>query len=361
MKRRLAVLLVALTPCAYATASAIAGEVPGILRWTCNGSEQCEGFWFTKPVLLDWIVDPSASGTCPDVAIKDDTPGTTYECFVTKGPAEVRVPLLIKLDQKPPDVDEPRPDRPPDHAGWYTHPVSFTATATDLTSGFDRCVPAVYSGPDSADARVLVTCRDNARNVGSRAFPLRYDATAPDVTSASVRTGDRVVRLYWPAGADAKLVRTPGNRGSSSAVLYDGSGGGFTDRRVHNRRKYRYVLTLTDQAGNSARRELVAKPDRHLLSPGKRATLGGPPLLKWTPVRRARYYNVQLFRNGNKIMSEWPRLASLQLKRKWRFHGNRYRLKPAKYRWYVWPGKGRRAENRYGRRVGRRSFTIAPA
>jgi hypothetical protein len=97
-----------------------------------------------------------------------------------------------------------------------------------------------------------------------------------------------------------------------------------------------------------------------LIAPGRRATVAGPPLLTWTPVRSARYYNVQLFRNGHKILSEWPRRARLQLKKKWRFHGKRYRLKPAEYRWYVWPGEGAREANRYGRRIGRRSFTVMP-
>jgi hypothetical protein len=351
----LAVLIVA----TFFAGAALADRL-GPVHWTCNGSEDCKESWYTSPVSVVWNIDPPASGSCPPITIRDD-PGTTLTCKASAPNGEVTAFQPIKLDQKAPDISEARPDRPADHAGWYTHPVSFTATATDVTSGVDRCDPATYNGPDSPDARVLVTCRDYAGNVGSRPFPLRYDATAPDVSSASVTTGDRVVRLNWPAGADAKLVRTPGTSGSSSAVLYDGSGGGLTDRRVRNGRKYRYVLTLTDQAGNSASRELAAIPDRHLVAPAKRATVAGPPRLTWTPVRGARYYNVQLFRNGRKILSEWPRQASLQLKSKWRFHGKRYRLKPGEYRWYVWPGEGPRAENRYGRMVGKRSFTIAPS
>jgi hypothetical protein len=269
--------------------------------------------------------------------------------------------VTIRLDQTAPAITGAVPARPPDHAGWYTHPVTLTSQGTDVTSGIASCDAPSYNGPDNANATIVATCHDKAGNSASRAFPLSYDATPPDAGSAKVSTGDKVVRLSWPAGADATVTRTPGTDGSSTAVLYDGPGTGFTDRKVRNGRKYRYVLTLADEAGNSASRQLAARPDRHLVAPAKRAAVGGPPLLKWTPVRGARYYNVQLFRDGKKILSKWPGQAALQLKSEWRFHGKRYRLKPAEYRWYVWPGEGPRSENRYGRMVGKRSFTIAPA
>jgi hypothetical protein len=204
----------------------------------------------------------------------------------------------------------------------------------------------------------VATCRDRAGNASSRAFPLSYDATPPDPNGATVETGDRRVRLRWPVGSTATVYRTPGRGGAASDVLYDGKGSGFTDRRVRNGKRYRYVLTLTDAAGNAASRELDATPGKHLIAPAKRATVSGPPLLTWTPARNARYYNVQLFRDGRKILSAWPKQARLQLKEKWRFRGRRYRLKPGLYKWYVWPGEGRRAARKYGDRIGRRSFTV---
>ncbi|MFZ0090593.1 MAG: hypothetical protein WAL63_13850, partial [Solirubrobacteraceae bacterium] len=71
----------------------------------------------------------------------------------------------------------------------------------------------------------------------------------------------------------------------------------------------------------------------------------------------AAYYNVQVFRHG-KILSAWPKRASLQLAKSWRFGGHRYRLKPGRYRWYVWPGFGRRSAAHYGRRVGSGTFVV---
>jgi hypothetical protein len=80
-------------------------------------------------------------------------------------------------------------------------------------------------------------------------------------------------------------------------------------------------------------------------------------MLRWTQVRKASYYNVQLFR-GSKILSVWPRHASLKLARSWRFAGRRHRLAPGRYHWYVWPGYGPQSASRYGKAVGNAVFVI---
>jgi hypothetical protein len=82
-------------------------------------------------------------------------------------------------------------------------------------------------------------------------------------------------------------------------------------------------------------------------------------MLSWTPAPSATYYNVQLYRGDpRKVLSLWPTLAGLQLKSTWRFAGRRYRLKPGRYRWYVWPGFGKRKAGRYGRMIGSGAFVI---
>jgi large repetitive protein len=91
-----------------------------------------------------------------------------------------------------------------------------------------------------------------------------------------------------------------------------------------------------------------------LTSPARGARLRTPPLLVWRAVPRARHYNVQLFRNGRKILSSWPTRPRLRLKAQWRFNGRTYRLRPASYTWIVWPNVG----GRYGRALGQSSFRI---
>jgi hypothetical protein len=83
--------------------------------------------------------------------------------------------------------------------------------------------------------------------------------------------------------------------------------------------------------------------------------------MRWTPVRNADYFNVQLRRDGHKVLSRWPRRARLQLRRSWRFRGRVEQLAPGRYVWDVWPGFGARHAAKYGARIGRGSFVVAAA
>jgi hypothetical protein len=78
-------------------------------------------------------------------------------------------------------------------------------------------------------------------------------------------------------------------------------------------------------------------------------------------VKRATYYNVQLFRGKKKILSVWPKSTYLQLRLRWTFRGRQMRLTAGSYRWYVWPGFGKRSARRYGRLVVSRGFTWSPS
>jgi hypothetical protein len=130
------------------------------------------------------------------------------------------------------------------------------------------------------------------------------------------------------------------------------------DTSVRNRVRYEYRITATDEAGNVSVRKVFVTPGPRLLGPANGKRLVAPPLLRWTPVRHATYYNVQLYRGG-KILSIWPTRARLKLTRSWRFGGHLHRLKPGRYRWYVWPGYGPRSAARYGQMIGKGTFVIA--
>jgi hypothetical protein len=354
MRRPLLALLAVLA--AGAWLSPAANAQPLIAR-SCNDSPVCTG-WFTEPVRLDWTVNPGVPELgCVDVTIAQDTPGLQQGCFAREGTETASRSVTIQLDQTPPAVTDAVPDRPPDHAGWYRRPVTFTGVGKDAMSGIDRCEKVTYAGPDNASATIVATCRDVAGHVASRAFPLRYDATPPDPSAATLKTGDRVVKLRWPAAASASVIRTPGVRGEPSSALAPATDG-ITDLRVRNDVAYRYVVTLADAAGNAASRELVAVPGPRLLAPAKRALVAAPPVLRWTPVRGARYYNVQLFRDGRQVLSAWPKRPELRLRGRWRFGGRGHRLRGGRYTWYVWPGKGPRSARRYGERIGARSFVL---
>jgi hypothetical protein len=86
------------------------------------------------------------------------------------------------------------------------------------------------------------------------------------------------------------------------------------------------------------------------------AIVSSPPLLRWTAVEGAQFYNVQLWRKGasstRKILSRWPSSHRFQLRDHWRFGGKIRYFTPARYYWYVWPWLG----TRYGSTHVHRSF-----
>jgi hypothetical protein len=78
----------------------------------------------------------------------------------------------------------------------------------------------------------------------------------------------------------------------------------------------------------------------------------------WSAVRRTSFYNVQLYYRTRKVLSAWPNVAKLGVKRTWLYADRRYRLKNGVYHWYVWPGFGPRAKARYGQLLGQGTFIV---
>ena len=62
-----------------------------------------------------------------------------------------------------------------------TDPSPSWSVAPTRHPAWPNATGATYSGPDSANASVTGVCSDRAGNSSSRAFPLQYDATPPDV------------------------------------------------------------------------------------------------------------------------------------------------------------------------------------
>jgi RTX calcium-binding nonapeptide repeat (4 copies) len=89
-------------------------------------------------------------------------------------------------------------------------------------------------------------------------------------------------------------------------------------------------------------------------APARGAIVAKPPVLDWKRVAGARFYNVQLHRNGKKILSRWPSKSRFDLHWKWKTGKRTYRLRSAAYQWYVWP----HYRSGYGRRVVRSWFSV---
>ena len=269
--------------------------------------------------------------------------------------------MTLQVDQTPPIVTRAAASRPPDHNGWYRNPVQVTFSGADATSGLLGCSSTTYSGPNATAINLLGRCQDNAGNVSAPSpFGLAYDSSPPALTDVKVATADRTARLRWkvPDATTVKVWRRRGN-GKLRHVKTGGTRGSVVNRDLRNGRPYSYVVTATDAAGNSASRTLTAVPGPRLLGPASGARVPDPPTLRWTAVRGADYYNVQLFRGNRKILSVWPERPRLKLQRAWTFAGRHERLVAGRsYRWFVWPGRGPRARADYGRLVGARTFTF---
>lgn len=186
-----------------------------------------------------------------------------------------------------------------------------------------------------------------------------------NVSGLSAQALNQSIRLRWRPPSDrdftgVEVTRSTTTVGAESTVVYRGRATTFLDRRLVNGTEYRYVFVSVDGAGNrSFGVVVVAAPERQLLTaPAFGARVRVPPLLAWVGVSGASYYNVQVSRNGRKILSVWPPRNRFKLSRTWAFAARRERLVPGTYQWYVWPGLGAQRESRYGRLLGQGSFVV---
>jgi hypothetical protein len=355
--RLTALLVVAVAALALVPGTAAADP---IVTYVCSppsppAADNCAK-WNTAPVLLHWGF-PAAYhpvlGDCSDRTFTADTAGTDVQCVVRVGDTgDVQfATATVRLDRTPPVVTTMSAVRPPDYDGWWNHPVAFAFAGTDATSGIGVCDTINYSGPDGDAAKVTGSCTDVAGNAASGSFPIKYDATPPSVSAGAAKVKAGRVSLQWSTSTDAvtsHVMRSPGIGGTAVSDVYSGPNKSFTDSGVKAGHTYTYSINAQDQAGNVATATVVAK------AAAKRA-----PRLDWPSVRGADYYNVQVFRNGRKILSAWPRHSRLQLKKRWRYAGKRRTLSAGTYSWYAWPGFGRRSAQRYGKLIASRRFRIS--
>ena len=232
----------------------------------------------------------------------------------------------------------------------------------DATSGIDSCTRATYSGPDNPVAFVGGSCRDRAGNQGTASIAVKYDGTAPAVMMLVPKPGKRTAELIWRTTPDAQsveLLRSPGLNGEAQSVVFRGAGSAtsYLDTGLRPGREYQYRLGAVDQAANEGTKTLDFVARGALLFPGPGEQVAKPPLLVWTAVRGASYYNVVLVRS-HRVYSAWPVRARLQLPRSWKYRGRKFKLRPGTYRWYVWPGRGKLSAGRYGKLLGASSFVV---
>ena len=319
--------------------------------------------WYNHPVSVAFSGSDPTSGidSCSTASYGGpDSAGATLSGTCTdKAGNSGSASFSLQYDATPPQVQATL-ERAPDANGWYNHPVTLNVTGSDAGSGLDSCTGGNYSGPASDSASITAACVDKAGNTASQRVTFKFDSTPPKLSDLTVAIGNDAATLHWSASPDVSSVaveRSPGRNGSARTIVYRGTARSFTDAKLKNGAHYRYELAAVDQAGNVASASVTAVP-RALTSPLPGQTLTHAPLLRWSSVRGASYYNVQVFFRGHKVLSTWPVGTKLKLPRTWKFEGRLHKLGKGTYRWYVWPGVGKRKNAKYGKLLGGSSFSI---
>ena len=149
-------------------------------------------------------------------------------------------------------------------------------------------------------------CRECDVGRASRSTTTRRRRPKPDV---SVLPGNHRVALTWASSQYvAEVVRL--SKASAQAVVYRGASGSLhRPASCRNGRRYRYGVTLTDQAGNSAptartsavptSSQLLLPADGARLTRGARARLEAP---SGTPTTTTR----SCYDRGRKVLTRWP-------------------------------------------------------
>jgi hypothetical protein len=309
----------------------------------------------------------SGIGACTSATYSGpDTPGVSVSgsCTDNAGNGSAAGSVAIKYDATPPQVTGATPDRKPDSHGWYNHPVTLTFAGSDGGSGLASCTKATYSGPDNIKAAVSGTCVDQAGNTSQpSAVTIAYDTTPPKFRSVSAKVLGENAVLRWKASADTAKIAVVRMRAGKKkgTTVYHGRGSTFRDKGLRSGIRYRYNVVAYDRADNAAMKSLAVAPRLGLIAPKQGARLAAPPFLAWTAVRGAPFFNLQLYllegKKREKVLSVFPMQPHYKLKKTWAFQGQKFKLEPGKYRWYLWPGK-KAAGRRYGKLLGFRDFVI---
>jgi large repetitive protein len=272
---------------------------------------------------------------------------------------------------------------PPVSSSSPSASFAFTSSEPDSTfvctldaSGITPCAsPNTYTGLGDGRHTFKVQAVDLAGNTDATPAsyswqingvgPATIDRTPPGNVKRLRRTvGYGVLKITWTRPSDADFdhvkvfVSTSANN-PPRTLVYKGADQSYTNKRFKNGLYSRYAVLSYDRAGNASRGETVVIPPSILLRvPRDGAVVKGPPVLVWSAVRRTSFYNVQLYYRTRKVLSAWPNVAKLGVKRTWLYADRRYRLKNGVYHWYVWPGFGPRAKARYGQLLGQGTFIV---
>jgi HYR domain len=221
-----------------------------------------------------------------------------------------------------------------------------------------------YSGLADGDYLFTLRVTNSIGNVNEATHAWTVDTVAPAaVLGLRTEFGNGWIKLLWnlPTEVDYSHVTVWRKRLGATSWKRLGTRSArstFLDEPVPNDVRFVYSLVSFDEAGNGSLAARVTGRASRILSPPYGAVLHSPPLIDWTRVRNATYFNLQLWRHGRKILSVWPLTSSYRLRATWTFNGRHYAFEPGRYIVYVWPGFGAKSAVDYGPLLGWTSFSV---
>jgi hypothetical protein len=243
-------------------------------------------------------------------------------------------------------------------------------------AGFSPCTsPQTYSGLGNGTYTFRVQAVDAAGNADpspagyswqiSGAGPPTHDFKPPanvNKVQRNVVYGRLQLRWREPPDPDFDHVQVYVSTSPKTAprtLVYSGRNRSYVDRHFKNGQYHHYLVVSYDHAKNaSGGKAALVRPSALMLAPRPGSAVRTAPTFRWAGVRGARFYNIQLWKNGEKVLSAWPGKAKQVLSRRWSYRGRRYSLSHGVYVWYVWPGFGPRTKARYGQLLGYASFRV---
>jgi hypothetical protein len=244
------------------------------------------------------------------------------------------------------------------------------------TAGFTPCTsPKTYAGLGDGSYTFRVEAVDAAGNADSSAATYSWTITGVGKGTADISPPRNVTRLRrnvtygrlqlrWrkPPDPDFDHVGvfvSTSPKTQPRTLIYSGRSQTYTNKRFKNGLYYRYRVVSYDHATNASRGNYKVVPPSILLeSPRDGRVVRSPPVLRWSAVRKATFYNVQAYYRGQKVLSAWPKKPRRVLVQRWVYEGRSFSLRKGRYIWYVWPAFGPRAKSHYGQLLGQGTFRV---
>ncbi|MGZ4401947.1 MAG: hypothetical protein ACXVRI_03750, partial [Gaiellaceae bacterium] len=144
--------------------------------------------------------------------------------------------------------------------GWYVSNVTLNWSFGGPIYSSTGCSNATLTADTPGTTFTCTATSLDQSTTMSISKTIKLDKTPPTLSKLAAKAGVRSVDLSWLASPDTQLVqvnRTSSVRAGKSGLVFSGTGTSFRDTRLKVGARYRYTVTATDEAGNTASKTLA--------------------------------------------------------------------------------------------------------